>query len=164
MPPATSESLPYEDARGLARTYAWREKALVYVTRGAELLVLEHTTECPDAGLQVPAGGVEPGETPGAAAVRELFEETGLQATTSPVYLESHFWSNEEAPSRIRHYYWVTAPADTPNAWSHVVSAGESDQGMTLHLSFRPLANPGLTPGYGWEAALDRVSSIVTQR
>lgn len=164
MLPTTSQVLPYEDARRLAHEHAWREKSLVYVTRGNDLLVLEHTDEYPGAGVQVPAGGVEPGETPEAAAARELFEETGLQPTTSPVYVESHWWTNEEAPSRIRHYYWQAVPVDTPNSWSHVVSGGEGDLGMTFHLSFRHRSDPDLTPGYGWEAALTRLSLMMKQR
>lgn len=162
----TSSSVPmrYQAARRLAHEHGWREKALVYLTRGNELLVLEHSAEyAAAAGVQVPAGGVEPGETPEAAARRELFEETGLELGSRPVHLESHYWTTDEAPSRIRHYYWLSAPPDSPDAWSHQVSAGEEDQGMTFHLSFRALPDPGLTPGYGWEAALDGLLSMLEQ-
>lgn len=55
----------------------------------------------------------------------------------------------------------MRVPAETPTAWSHVVTAGEEDEGMTFQLSFRPLAEPALTPGYGWEDALLRVLSIM---
>lgn len=150
----TGSVLSYDDARRLARDNQWREKVLVYVTRGTDLLVLEHTADYPDAGVQVPAGGVEPGESPEAAATRELFEETGIQTRLPPIYLQSCWWPNPDAPSRIRHYYWVEVPAATPIAWSHVVSAGEGDKGMTFDLSFRPLARTDLTSGYGWEDAL----------
>lgn len=124
--------------------------------------MLEHTHGFPHAGVQVPAGGVEPGEDPATTAHRELFEKTGLQVTSPAVYLESHVWTGE-APSRIRHYYWLTAPPTTPSAWSHVVSAGDSDAGMLFKLSFRPLHDPGLTPGYGWECALGRLSTVLQQ-
>lgn len=162
--PSPSELLPYADARRLARTNAWREKALVYVTRQAELLVLEHTGEYLDAGVQVPAGGVEPGEEPSTAAVRELFEETGLRSAAPAIYLESHLWTTEDAPSRIRHYYWVSVPSETPDAWSHLVSAGDEDRGMTFRLRFRPLTDPQLTLGYGWESALTRLTAIRTSQ
>jgi 8-oxo-dGTP pyrophosphatase MutT (NUDIX family) len=41
---------------------------------GEEILVFQH----PAAGLQLPAGTVEDGESPEAAAFREVLEETGL--------------------------------------------------------------------------------------
>jgi 8-oxo-dGTP pyrophosphatase MutT (NUDIX family) len=54
------------------------EKVAVFITRGSEggrqLLLIEH----PYAGIQIPAGTVDPGETPEQAAVRETHEETGL--------------------------------------------------------------------------------------
>lgn len=154
----------YDDARRLARSKHWREKVLVYVTRGNDLLVLEHTADYPDAGIQVPAGGVDAGESPEAATTRELFEETGLHPPRPPIHLQSCWWPDPEAPSPIRHYYWVEVPTETPTAWSHVVSAGEDDKGMTFLLSFRPLAQADLTPGYGWADALPRLSATMDQR
>jgi len=53
-------------------------KVTIFVTRtsprGDELLLFEH----PHAGIQIPAGTLEPGETPEQAALREAYEETGL--------------------------------------------------------------------------------------
>lgn len=145
----------FEEARRIAHDNAWREKALIYLTRdAAELLVLEHTTEYTEAGVQVPAGGVEPGEQPAQTALRELAEETGLVIDSEPVYLESRIWAAAEAPSRVRHYFWIIAPLGTPDRWSHTVTAGEEDEGMLLWLSFRPRHAPGLTSGYGWESGL----------
>ncbi|MDX1662908.1 MAG: NUDIX domain-containing protein [Candidatus Promineifilaceae bacterium] len=55
-------------------------KVTVFITRRIEgveaLLLLEH----PYAGIQLPAGTVEPAETPEAAAWREAREETALRA------------------------------------------------------------------------------------
>jgi 8-oxo-dGTP diphosphatase len=157
----TGQIVSYVAARHLARRNTWREKVLVYVTRGEDLLVLEHTDDHPHAGIQVPAGGVDPGESPARATTRELFEETGLIARRPPTYLQSCWWPDPDAPSRIRHYYWVDVPADTPTTWSHVVTAGEDDHGMTFQLSFRPLTRTDLTPGYGWADALPRLSAVL---
>ena len=57
----------------------------------------------------------------------------------------------------------METPAETPTAWSHVVSAGEDDKGMTFLVSFRALAQVNLTAGYGWADALPRLSAIRNQ-
>jgi 8-oxo-dGTP pyrophosphatase MutT (NUDIX family) len=63
------------------------EKVTAFVARaagvGQELLLFTH----PYAGVQIPAGTVEPDETPQAAALREAREETGLFHLTDVRYL-----------------------------------------------------------------------------
>jgi len=63
------------------------EKVTAFITRltgrGTDLLLFEH----PYAGIQLPAGTVEAGETPEHAVLREAFEETGLQPLTIRKYL-----------------------------------------------------------------------------
>ena len=54
-----------------------RHKAFAYVTNGHHLLVFRHP-DVPEAGIQVPAGTVEPDEYPQEAALREAREETRL--------------------------------------------------------------------------------------
>ena len=58
-----------------------RKVAAVLVREGAaglDVLVFEHPQEGGGVHRQLPAGTVEPGEAPEAAAVRELIEETGV--------------------------------------------------------------------------------------
>jgi 8-oxo-dGTP pyrophosphatase MutT (NUDIX family) len=63
------------------------EKVTAFVTRssgiGRELLLFEH----PHAGIQIPAGTVEEEETPEAAVLREVREETGLSTVAIQAYL-----------------------------------------------------------------------------
>lgn len=63
------------------------EKVTAFVVRqtgsGRELLLFHH----PSAGVQLPAGTVEPGESPLAAVLREVAEETGLPAAGPVQYL-----------------------------------------------------------------------------
>jgi len=63
------------------------EKVAAFITRkrdsGLELLLFEH----PHAGIQIPAGTVEPSESPEGAALREAVEETGLSGLTISQYL-----------------------------------------------------------------------------
>ncbi|RIH81801.1 RNA pyrophosphohydrolase [Calidithermus terrae] len=118
------------------------EKVVVYITRGLEILVFDHLEAEPDVPMpQVPRGTLEPGEDPLAAAVREAREETGLELR-HPVLLGSarrpHVFRGQ-AYDGLFHYAWLAAPAATPDAWSHVVSHGELDQGFTYHHRFVPL-------------------------
>ncbi len=58
------------------------EKVTAFISRpsdqGHDLLLFQH----PNAGVQIPAGTVEEGETPEAAVLREAAEETGLAPLT----------------------------------------------------------------------------------
>jgi 8-oxo-dGTP pyrophosphatase MutT (NUDIX family) len=68
------------------------EKVTALITRdsgtGPELLLFEH----PYAGVQIPAGTVQPAEAPEAAVAREAAEETGLTGFSAPRYLGSDEW------------------------------------------------------------------------
>ncbi len=55
------------------------QRATAFVTDPAgRLLVFDHVGE-PQAGTQVPAGGIHAGESPVDAALRELAEESGIR-------------------------------------------------------------------------------------
>ncbi len=62
-----------------------RETARVLLLDPQKRVFLLKTHFDPEVGLEprwiTPGGGIDPGETPLAAAVRELFEETGLRVT-----------------------------------------------------------------------------------
>jgi 8-oxo-dGTP pyrophosphatase MutT (NUDIX family) len=56
-----------------------KDAAICYVQQGNKILAVSRGL---DAGnMNMPGGGIESGETPRDAAVRELYEETGIRAS-----------------------------------------------------------------------------------
>lgn len=72
-----------------------------------------------DSHWIVPGGGLEPGETPAEAAVREVFEETGIRVelpTDEPAfYIERVRFSFAGVDTdQTNHYYLVRVPSGLP--------------------------------------------------
>lgn len=101
-------------------------KVTAFVTRRtnpqaiADLLVFRH----PDAGIQLPAGTIEPGEDPPAAVVREVEEETGLRDVrivtglgTSTMTLGEAAAFSERAPLRQGPSPRARRLATMPRGW-----------------------------------------------
>jgi 8-oxo-dGTP pyrophosphatase MutT (NUDIX family) len=88
------------------------------------LLVFEHK-HSPEAGVQVPAGTVKPGEALEAALFREVLEETGQDdfVLARKVGL-FHFTHPETLNIHERHVYHLVAPDDTPDEWEWLETAG----------------------------------------
>lgn len=94
-------------------------KVVCYVTRGTDLLVFRHTF-APEAGLQVPAGTIEPGEDPEIAALREVEEETGHSGFRRLRKLGEYTHRFEERPEdHRRHVFHLAPPAGLPERWEH---------------------------------------------
>jgi 8-oxo-dGTP pyrophosphatase MutT (NUDIX family) len=121
-----------ETARASALEHGLRQRVCVYMTRGLELLVFEHTPEYPTAGIQVPAGGLEPGETLEAGALREAFEETGLTHLELQGYLGSGLYQNGMV-QQVWHFVWLTT-TDSRDAWAHW-----AEESYTFLHRFEPL-------------------------
>jgi len=93
-------------------------KVVCYVVRGDELLVFRHRSH--DAGLQVPAGTIEPGEAPAAAALREAEEETGLTGLRLVRKLGEYTHPLAGRPEdHRRHVFHLAAPSGAPERWEH---------------------------------------------
>jgi len=128
------------------------QKVAAYLLRqgaaGAELLVFEHVGVA--AGLQVPAGSVEPGEAHADAVRRELQEEAGF-AGPAPSYLGSlirFFTPGGDPLPGVTEYHcygaWVTGLPDT---WEHRVTGGGEDAGLRFRYRWVPLAPPPALAG-----------------
>lgn len=67
---------PHLDVSSEERTN--KQTAVVYLRKGDKVLAVSRGSDLSD--MNMPGGGVEPGEDPMTAAARELWEETGLIA------------------------------------------------------------------------------------
>ena len=111
-------------------------------------------------GVLVVGGGVDEGEAWEDAALREAFEESGL-VLSNPVFLGTQHREAHVPEFRHllehRHYFWLTAPLDTPDVWDHTVSAGDMDKGMVLKHRFVLWEQAGLS--WEFDALLGRLEA-----
>ena len=112
-------------------------KAYGFVLRGEgaarELLVFEHAG-LPDAGLQVPGGTVEAGETPIEAVAREVLEESGL-----PLEGWRAVASFNDGP-QCWHCFAVAPAMPLPDAWRCEPLGPERAQGLRFEYRWIALA------------------------
>ncbi len=123
-----------------------------------ELLVFDHVG-LPEAGTQIPAGGVQPGEGPEQAVVREVAEETGLfdVCVINRIAVDHRPHPRTRHPRRTTFFRLDTGP-DTPDAWTHRVDGTGDDHGLEFacHFVALPLEKPLADKQDVW---LDHLSS-----
>jgi 8-oxo-dGTP pyrophosphatase MutT (NUDIX family) len=119
-----------------------RRRVVAYVTRereGAlELLVFDHR-DFPEAGTQVPAGGIEPGESAGDAVVREVAEETGLDGVRVRRKLGVSILVEPSGLSHEQHFFHAEVAGESDDAWEHEVSGVGEDTGLVFSCRFAPI-------------------------
>lgn len=98
-----------------------KAKVLCYIVRDGKLLVFRHTQYTyEEVGIQVPAGSIRLGETPGDAALREAREETGLTAFRIVRKLGEADY--DISPYRFeiqkRHFFHLELDSPTPERWA----------------------------------------------
>lgn len=87
-------------------TQSIRETARGVIIRNNELLLIRRTRQNAEGGidnwLSIPGGGLEPGETPQQAVVRELQEELGIAVKIDRLLAKQDVPADES-----RHYYFL---------------------------------------------------------
>ena len=123
-----------------------RKRVVAYVTRQRgdrrELLVFEQLGD-PDAGTQVPAGRLDPGETLEEGLARELEEETGLRGARVVRKLAGpeEFRRLYGEPVYENHVFHLALDGETPDHWHHSVAGTGDDAGLVFICRWVPLGD-----------------------
>ncbi len=97
------------------------EKAFGYITRehGEQIQVLVFEQNTVGAGIQVPKGTIEEGETPLEAVKREMLEETGLTTLVVQELIAQDYFNHPSGVLQKRYFYHLTTSDETMETWQH---------------------------------------------
>ncbi|MGV4965175.1 NUDIX hydrolase [Priestia aryabhattai] len=118
-------------------------KVMAYITRFnepyTELLVYKHK-DYREAGVQVPAGTVEQGETIEEALYREVKEESGLMEFLSVTKLTTYVYHHEgKSQYHERHVFHLAVQEETAERWEHEVNSEGEDAGLIFFYYWVPI-------------------------
>jgi len=162
MPPVDLEVLGLGSHLRLVRRDGWEyiehvngnDSVAAFATTPAGEAILIEQFRVPVARtvLELPAGFVEPGETPGEAVVRELLEETGYPAAGPPeLLLQAPLAAGVDAGE----IYLFRVHCDPP------VSAGGGVDGEQIRVRLVPLAELTRSTLAGSEAVDWRIPAAI---
>jgi 8-oxo-dGTP diphosphatase len=142
------------------------QKAFAYVTRGREVLVLLQP-DFPEVGLQVPAGTVEPGESPERAVLREAHEETGLGPFSAGEFLgqrefDARLYGKPEIHER--HFYHLVAPGSPPSRLRHFERHSGGNRPVAFDLFWLPIEQAAARLSYELGALLGVLAERLTRQ
>ncbi len=129
-----------------------RERVITYIVRDDRFVVFVHEDDADpllESGLQVPGGGVGPGETPHEAALREAREETGLEGLRVVRYLGDDLFDARPAENVLihRHFFHLAVDGDPPCEWRHVERDATVGGPYGFRLFWLPLTKAPLVCG-----------------
>ena len=116
MPPEEIAKLPYRPCVGV-----------MLMNKDGNVFVGQRNDQSADA-WQMPQGGVDEGEAPQEAALRELWEETGVTADLVSIVAESQQWLPYDLPHDLVPRIWKGRYRGQEQKWFLFRFHGSDDQ------------------------------------
>lgn len=119
-PPPEPTALPYRRCVGIM---LFNDHGLVWVGRRADM---PGEPEGPGEWWQMPQGGIDKGEDPAGAALRELYEETGVRS--AEIIAESAQWYHYDLPDHLIGVAWKGRYRGQQQKWFAARFTGTDDE------------------------------------
>jgi len=116
MTPDEIEKLPY------------RRNVGVMLVDAANRVFVAQRIDNPGPALQMPQGGIDKGETPREAALRELTEETGISPDLVSIEAETEGWLTYDLPAELIPRIWGGKYRGQEQKWFLMRFHGTDDQ------------------------------------
>lgn len=106
----------------------YRACAGVVLMNGEGKVFAGQRLDNPGAAFQMPQGGIDKGETPVEAALRELWEETGVTADLVEVVAQTPDWLRYDLPPELLGKVWKGKYGGQKQKWVLMRFLGTDDQ------------------------------------
>lgn len=118
------------------------DKVVAYIVTGERLVVFVHR-DVPEAGTQVPAGTVRPGERLEDAVLREAGEETGLEGLRIVAHIGDRVFDARPFGKEEMHrrsFFRLNVDGEVPDTWTHAELHDGLAPPTWFEFSWMPLA------------------------
>jgi len=106
----------------------YRSNAGIVLVNPAGLVFAGQRIDSLNDAWQMPQGGIDKGETPRDAALRELTEETGVSADLVTIEAETDGWITYDLPPDLLHKLWKGRYRGQQQKWFLMRFSGRDDQ------------------------------------